>query len=172
RHLGGTGKNKLAAIVMAGHSASKTRDVLMSRPSTSCLDEKGVDAREKRGHDRGKAGMPPLNELSCTEIAEGITGGKFTVEAVTRDCLERIKARESTVQAWATVDPDHALAQARALDRGPRRGALHGVTIGVKDVIDTFDLPTEMGSPIYKGHPAACDAACVAVARAAGRVLP
>jgi Asp-tRNA(Asn)/Glu-tRNA(Gln) amidotransferase A subunit family amidase len=115
--------------------------------------------------------MPSLNELSCTEIAQGIAAGKFTAEAVTRDCLERIKAREDTVKAWATIDPEYALAQARALDRGPRLGALHGVPIGVKDVIDTVDLPTEMGSPIYKGYHAACDAACVAVARAAGAVI-
>jgi amidase len=115
--------------------------------------------------------MPSLNELSCTEITQGIAAGKFTAEAVTGDCLERIKAREATVQAWATVDPEHALAQARALDRGPHRGALHGVPIGVKDVIDTFDLPTEMGSAIYKGNRAACDAACVAVSRAAGAVI-
>src|SRR5499425_151666 len=115
--------------------------------------------------------MPSLNELSCTEIVQDIAAGKFTAESVTRDCLERIKAREPTVQAWATIDPEHALAQARALDRGPPRGALHGVPIGVKDVIDTVDLPTEMGSPIYQGHRAACDAACVAVARAGGAVI-
>src|SRR3954447_19963313 len=115
--------------------------------------------------------MPSLNELYCTEIAEGIAAGKFTAEAVARDCLEHIKVREDTVKAWATIDPDHALAQARALDRGPRRGALHGVPIGVKDVIDTFDLPTEMGSAIYKGNRAACDAACVAVSRAAGALI-
>src|SRR5262249_53166795 len=115
--------------------------------------------------------MPSLNELSCTEIAQGIAAGKFTAEAVTRDCLDRIKIREDTVKAWATVDPDHALAQARSLDRGTRRGVLQGVPIGVKDVIDTLDLPTEMGSPIYKGNRAACDAACVAVARAAGAVI-
>src|SRR5499425_3079968 len=115
--------------------------------------------------------MPSLNELSCADIVQGIAAGKFTAEAVTRDCLERTKAREDTVKAWATIDPEHALAQARALDRGPRRGALHGAPIGVKDVIDTVDLPTEMGSPIYKGHRAACDAACVAVARAAGAVI-
>jgi len=115
--------------------------------------------------------MLSLNKLSCTDILQGITAGKFTAEAVTRDCLERIKAREDTVKAWATIDPEHALAQARALDRGPRQGPLHGVPIGVKDVIDTVDLPTEMGSPIYKGHRAACDAACVAVARAAGAII-
>ena len=53
--------------------------------------------------------MRSLNELSCTEIAQGIVAGKFTAEAVTRDCLERIKAREATVQAWATIDPEIAL---------------------------------------------------------------
>ena len=75
------------------------------------------------------------------------------------------------MHAWATVDPEHALAQARTLDRGPSRGLLHGVPIGVKDMIDTVDLPTEMGSPIYKGNRPACDAACVAFARAAGAVI-
>src|SRR5262245_55644926 len=115
--------------------------------------------------------MSPLNELSCIDIVQGIAAGKVTAEAVTHDCLERIKAREDTVKAWATVDPHHVLEQVRALDRGPRQGALHGVPIGVKDVIDTVDLPTEMGSAIYKGNRAACDAACVAVARAAGAVI-
>ena len=62
-------------------------------------------------------------------------------------------------------------AAARELDRGPIRGALHGVPIGIKDVIDTADQPTEMGSPIYRGHRPACDAACVALLRAAGAVI-
>jgi amidase len=115
--------------------------------------------------------MPPLNELSATDIVQGIAAGQFTAEAVTRDCLERIKAREDTVKAWATVDPELALKQARALDSGAQHGALFGVPIGVKDVIDTVDLPTEMGSAIYQGNRSACDAACVAVARAAGAVI-
>jgi amidase len=115
--------------------------------------------------------MPNLNQLSATEIAHGVAAGKFTAEAVVRDCLDRIAAREPTVQAWATVDPDYALKQAKELDKSPRKGALHGVPLGVKDVIDTVDLPTEMGSAIYKGNRAACDAACVAVARAAGAVI-
>jgi amidase len=115
--------------------------------------------------------MLPLNKLSATDIAQGIAAGKFTAEAVVRDCLDRIAAREPTVQAWATIDKEYALRQARELDRGPRRGALHGVPIGVKDIIDTADLPTEMGSEIYKGHRSAGDAACVAVVRAAGAVI-
>jgi amidase len=115
--------------------------------------------------------MPSLNELTATDIAQGVAAGNFTAEAVTRACLDRIAEREPIVQAWVNLDPDHALAQARALDRGPNRGALHGVPLGVKDIIDTVDFPTEMGSPIYKGNRSACDAACVAVARAAGAVI-
>src|SRR4051812_41218990 len=115
--------------------------------------------------------MTSLNQLSATEIAQGIAEKKFTAEAVVRDCLARIEAREPVVKAWATIDPDYALRQARELDRGSSRGALHGVPIGVKDIIDTADLPTEMGSEIYKGNRAAADAACVAIVRAAGAVI-
>jgi amidase len=115
--------------------------------------------------------MTSLNRLSATEIAQGIAAKKFTAEAVVRDCLARIEAREPVVKAWATIDPDYALRQARALDSGPSRGALHGVPIGVKDIIDTADLPTEMGSAIYKGNRSFSDAACVAIVRAAGAVI-
>jgi len=115
--------------------------------------------------------MPPLNPLSATEIAQAIAAKKFTAEAVVRDCLARIEERDGTVQAWASIDPALALQQARDLDRGPVRGPLHGVPIGVKDIIDTIDLPTQMGSPIYQGHRAASDAACVALVRAAGAVI-
>ena len=75
------------------------------------------------------------------------------------------------MRAWAFLDPELVLAQARALDAGPRHGLLHGVPLGVKDVIDTFDMPTQMGSPIYAGYRPAADAACVALARAAGALI-
>jgi Asp-tRNA(Asn)/Glu-tRNA(Gln) amidotransferase A subunit family amidase len=120
---------------------------------------------------RGALAVPALNALSATEVVQGIAAQKFTAEAVVRDCLERIAAREPTIHAFANIDAELALRQARELDRGPIRGALHGVPIGVKDVIDTADLPTEMGSPIYRGHRAACDAACVALARAVGAII-
>ena len=74
---------------------------------------------------------------------------------MTRDCVARIAERDGVVKAWVNFDPDLALAQARALDRWPDRGPLHGVPIGVKDIIDTFDMPTELGSPIYRGPSAA-----------------
>jgi Asp-tRNA(Asn)/Glu-tRNA(Gln) amidotransferase A subunit family amidase len=120
-----------------------------------------MDAKVKR----------PLNELSVTEIAAKIAAAETTCEAVTRDCLARIAARDGVVKAWVNFEPDLALAQARALDRGPRRGPLHGVPIGLKDTIDTFDMPTEMGSPIYRGNQPRADAACVALLRRAGAVI-
>jgi amidase len=111
------------------------------------------------------------SRLTATEIVRATTAGEITCEAVTQACLDRIAARESVVHAWASFDPELALKQARALDRATTRGPLHGVPVGVKDIIDTFDQPTEMGSAIYRGHRPAADAACVALVRAAGAVI-
>lgn len=86
-------------------------------------------------------------------------------------CLERIAARESIVHAWAFLEPERALAEARELDRASRRSRLHGVPFGVKDIIDTATLPTEYGSPIYSGHCPRADAACVALLRRAGCLI-
>lgn len=112
-----------------------------------------------------------LNELSVRAIAQGIAAKQFTAVDVVRACLERIDKREQQVKAWASLDPDYALSQARACDKAPSRGPLHGVPLGVKDVIDTADLPTQMGSPLYRGHRPAADAACVALVRAAGAIV-
>jgi Asp-tRNA(Asn)/Glu-tRNA(Gln) amidotransferase A subunit family amidase len=112
-----------------------------------------------------------LNALTASEIVRAVASGEATCEAVARACLERIDTRETDIHAWASVDPELALARARELDRGPPRGPLHGVPVGVKDIIDTADLPTEMGSPIYRGHRPATDAACVGLTRAAGAVI-
>jgi len=112
-----------------------------------------------------------LNELSAVEVTRGIANGDFTVEAVTRACLARIEAREAAVGAWAHLDADLAIAQARALDAAGPGGPLKGATVGVKDIIDTFDMPTGMGSPIYDGWRPAADASCVGLTRAAGGVI-
>jgi len=113
----------------------------------------------------------PLHELTATEVVESISAGKASCEAVARACLDRIAAREPEVQAWQYLDPEQVIAQARALDRSGRRGPLIGVPVGLKDIIDTCDLPTEYGSPIYKGHRPVSDAACAALSRKAGGVL-
>jgi Asp-tRNA(Asn)/Glu-tRNA(Gln) amidotransferase A subunit family amidase len=118
-----------------------------------------------------RAGRPDLNALTATEVVRATRAGEITCEAVVRDCLARIAAREGTVKAWASYDPELALRAAKKLDQAHERGALHGVPLGVKDIIDTFDQPTEMGSPIYQGHRPPNDAACVALTRAAGAVM-
>jgi Asp-tRNA(Asn)/Glu-tRNA(Gln) amidotransferase A subunit family amidase len=85
--------------------------------------------------------------------------------------LAAIQSRERELHAWAAIDIEFVRRQARALDAGPVRGPLHGIAVGVKDMFDTADLPTEYGSPIYKGNRPAADASCVAAARAAGAVI-
>jgi Asp-tRNA(Asn)/Glu-tRNA(Gln) amidotransferase A subunit family amidase len=112
-----------------------------------------------------------LHEWTAREILAAIDSGRVTCEAVTRACLERIAEREPKVAAWEFLDADLAIAQARALDRSAAKGALIGVPIGVKDIIDTFDMPTAYGSPIYAGHRPRRDAACVALSRKAGGVV-
>jgi len=114
---------------------------------------------------------PPLNELSACEIARGVAAGTFSAEAVARDCLARIEEREKAVKAWAFVDAELALNQARAIDGNGAKGPLAGVPLGIKDIIDTFDMPTDMGSPIYRNNRNVADASSVALARRAGAVI-
>ena len=115
--------------------------------------------------------MKPLNQLTATETVQAIASGRTSAEAVAQACLERISEREPRVQAWQFLDPELVLRQARALDKRGTVGALQGVPIGIKDIIDTADMPTEYGSPIYKGHRPVNDAACVALSRRAGALI-
>ncbi len=114
-------------------------------------------------------------ELTATEAAAEIARGTMSAEDYTHACLDRIAAADSEVHAFAHLDPDHALAQARALDRhkadGGRIGPLHGVPVGIKDIFDTADYPTECGSPILAGRRPDTDAAAVRKLREAGAVI-
>ena len=111
------------------------------------------------------------NILSLISAAAAIECGAMTSEALVSACLAHIAARENVVQAWSALDADNALAQARACDAKQRLGPLRGVPIAIKDVIDTSDYPTQMGSSIYAGHRTIGDASCVALMRAAGAVV-
>jgi Asp-tRNA(Asn)/Glu-tRNA(Gln) amidotransferase A subunit family amidase len=112
------------------------------------------------------------NERSAVEITRAVRSGEVTCETIVRTCFDRIEAREGDVQAWAHLDPALTLAAARAFDRaGNTSGALAGVPFGVKDIIDTADMPTEWGTPIHRGRRPGRDAACVALTRKAGAVL-
>jgi Asp-tRNA(Asn)/Glu-tRNA(Gln) amidotransferase A subunit family amidase len=96
----------------------------------------------------------------------------MSARACTEHLLNRIRSRDGSVQAWAALDEARALALAAECDRrraaGAEHGALHGVPVGVKDIIDTADLPTEMGSPAFAGRRPARDAAVVERLRQAG----
>ena len=109
-----------------------------------------------------------LTKLSATEIAAAIEAGDTNCEAVTCALLDRIEEREPMVEAWEYLDPDAVLAAARKLDGLPSKGLIHGVPIGVKDIIDTHDMPTTHGSPIHKDNQTCIDAPCVALVRGAG----
>ena len=108
--------------------------------------------------------------LTASEAVARLTTGKLTAEALTQACLEQARAG-ADIKAWAWLDPEAALVQARAVDRAGRKGRLAGVPVGVKDIIDTVDMPTEHGSPIYRGNRPFADAACVALIRAASGVI-
>jgi Asp-tRNA(Asn)/Glu-tRNA(Gln) amidotransferase A subunit family amidase len=114
--------------------------------------------------------MSGAERLTASAAAAQLSAGTLTAEALTRDCLERANAR-AEVKAWVWLDQQQALTQARAVDRNGRQGLFAGVPVGVKDVIDTVDMPTQHGSPIYRGNRPFADAACVALVRAAGGVI-
>jgi len=108
---------------------------------------------------------------SAIGIRRRIAGGTLTAEAAVRQAFERIDAREATLQAWVALAREPAIAVARTLDRAPDAGSLHGVPIGIKDIMATRDLPTRCGSPIYRDWQPPYDAAVVALARRAGAVV-
>jgi len=116
-----------------------------------------------------------LAALGAVEAAALIAAGGFTSEQLVQACLDRIAERDGEVLAWAHLDPALALDAARERDaergRGAVRGPLHGLPIGVKDVMDTAALPTEYGTPIYRGFRPMADAACVAVACELGALV-
>jgi Asp-tRNA(Asn)/Glu-tRNA(Gln) amidotransferase A subunit family amidase len=114
-------------------------------------------------------------QLSAAEAARRIREGLLTSEELVEACLDRIRATEPVVQAWTFLDEAHALAQARAADERKRSGReigpLHGVPVGLKDIIDTADMPTENGTVLHQGRAPREDAAVVSMLRAAGAVM-
>lgn len=115
----------------------------------------------------------PLHQLSLAEAVQGIARGAWTSVELVSACLARIQAREERVRAWAFLDPEQALAQARACDALPATAStpLRGAPVGVKDIIDTADMPTRCGAAIYENRRPAQDAECVRLLRRSGAVL-
>lgn len=118
--------------------------------------------------------MKPPCELAPASASEAIRlvrDGEATVEAIAQAQLGRIVARDSMVEAWSFLDPEKTLEEARRLDKSDEVLPLKGLTVGVKDIMATIDMPTGYGSPIYRGHRTSYDAVCVARLRAAGALV-
>jgi Asp-tRNA(Asn)/Glu-tRNA(Gln) amidotransferase A subunit family amidase len=117
-----------------------------------------------------------LTDLGALEVADRIRGGVFSAEDYVRACAERIEGSDRDLGAWVHFDLDQALEQARSMDelrrRGHPLGLLHGVAVGVKDIFDTSDMPTALGTDIHEGRIPASDAAVVEKLREAGAVIP
>lgn len=135
---------------------------------------KSAAGRGKAGRAKQAPGVSPA-DMTATQALAAIRNGELSSEALVAACLERISALEQQVKAWAFLDPAHAMAQAKAADAARREGrglgALHGLPVGIKDVIDTADMPTEGGSALFKDYRPRHDASCVAALRAAGAVI-
>jgi Asp-tRNA(Asn)/Glu-tRNA(Gln) amidotransferase A subunit family amidase len=115
--------------------------------------------------------MTDILGLSVRQLAQQVAQRTLSAEAVVRAYIERIDAQEAAVHAWQYFDAAQALGAARRLDAAGASGPLAGVPVGVKDVMDTADMPTTYGSPIYAAHHPATDAAAVAAVRAAGGIV-
>ena len=113
--------------------------------------------------------------LGICQAVELLSKGKITALELVEDCLKRIEDYEPAIKAWAWIDPEHARRQAQSLDdmrrTGKPIGRLHGVPIGIKDIIDTALVPTEHGSDAFKGRLPKHDAALVERLRQQGAII-
>src|SRR5438105_11718414 len=141
--------------------ASKKRSVALAKRPNSGELSRAMD-------------LANLHALSAVDAARVIGEGVISSEQYVAACLARVRETDARIEAWAFLDPDHVLEQARAADRwrlsGQPIGPLHGVPIGIKDIIDTADMPTENGSPLHAGRTPSRDAAVIARLRGAGAV--
>lgn len=115
--------------------------------------------------------MKDLESLSATQAIKALAKREIKATNLLLSCLDRIGQKESIVKAWASLGKENALSRARALDKGAFQGLLHGLPIGVKDLYDTYDLPTSYGSPIYANNYPSADAVSIALMRQAGGII-
>jgi Asp-tRNA(Asn)/Glu-tRNA(Gln) amidotransferase A subunit family amidase len=119
--------------------------------------------------------LTDLHLLSATDAARLIREGAISSQELVQACLARIDEVDANVEAWAFLDRDYALKQASTADElrlsGRPIGPLHGVPVGIKDIFDTADMPTENGSPLHAGRKPTRDATAVTLLRSAGAVI-
>src|SRR5690606_31775628 len=118
--------------------------------------------------------MTALYDLTATEIVRRVRARELSAVDLVTALLERIARLEPEIEAWATLGADEALAEAAERDRAAEAsqiGPLHGVPIGVKDIIDVAGMPTVAGFAPYRDRRADQDAHVVARLRAAGAII-
>lgn len=115
--------------------------------------------------------MKDLESLSASQAIKALSRREIKASDLLLSCLDRIGQKESQVRAWASLGKENALAHAKLLDKGAIKGLLHGIPIGVKDLYDTYDLPTSYGSAIYSNHYPSADAVSVALLRQSGGII-
>lgn len=115
--------------------------------------------------------MKDLESLSASQAAKALSRREIKASDLLLSCLDRIGQRESLVKAWVSLGKENALVRAKTLDKGAVKGLLHGLPIGVKDLFDTYDLPTSYGSSSYANNYPSTDAVSVALLRQAGGII-
>lgn len=116
--------------------------------------------------------MTRPNELTASDALAAIGAGKLSSRALADACLARIDERDDAVGAWIHLDPEQVRAGADALDGdGGTKGPLHGVPVGLKDIIDTKDMPTENGSAFFAGRRPVADSTIARLLRDAGALI-
>ncbi len=111
------------------------------------------------------------NMLSASKARVQLDSGEISSEKLVQDCLDRIKTRDADIDAWVYLDPELALEQAKTKDKETPKGLLHGIPIGIKDIYDTYDMPTGYGTEIHKNHQPDSDSNWVKTLREAGAVI-
>ena len=116
-----------------------------------------------------------LCDLTAAQLVELLSAGQVSSADIVQACLTKVDELDSRVHAWAYLDPEYTREQARRADQarqaGQPLGPLHGVPVGVKDIFDTHDMPTEDGTVLHAGRTPAQDATVVAKLRAAGAIV-
>ncbi len=113
--------------------------------------------------------------MTAMQAVQAMREGLLSAVEMAQACLARIDAVDSEVEAWTFIDREHVLRQATAADayrqQGGALGPLHGVPVGLKDIIDTAGIPTEDGSKLHAGRVPIADAAVVKRLRASGAIV-
>ena len=116
--------------------------------------------------------MSKFNEMSLSLLFYLIDSGELKPSQLLEACLERISLRDPEVLAFTTLNSEISMESAQILDNETPDNALFGIPVGIKDIMDTTDMPTTRGSPLYEGYYPIRDAACVASCICAGAIIP